>query len=86
MNNRDIEERILKCFSECGIPVSQEYDGEDIPHSLFIPDSLVFINLVLEIEREFDIDYPDELLTMESFGSLKGLANTISEILGKSIV
>lgn len=81
MNKTEIETRILKCFAECGIPVWKEEGEDDIFLSLFIPDSLAFINIVVKIEEEFNVEFPDDLLTMNSFNSLAGLTNIVVEIL-----
>lgn len=38
-----------------------------------IPDSLTFVTFIIEIEQEFNIEIPDELLNPEQMGTIKQL-------------
>lgn len=43
-------------------------------------DSLATIELLLEIENEYEITFPDEMLTLESFGTPENIWNTIENL------
>ena len=38
-----------------------------------IPDSLTFVTFIIEIEQEFNVEIPDELLNPEQMGTIKQL-------------
>ena len=44
-------------------------------------DSIVFIQIILDIETEFKIEFPDELLTMDSLSSLNTIVSIIKNII-----
>ncbi|MBQ5842545.1 MAG: acyl carrier protein [Clostridia bacterium] len=44
-------------------------------------DSIVFIQIILDIETEFEIEFPDELLTMDSLSSLNTIVSIIKNII-----
>lgn len=44
-------------------------------------DSIVFIQIILDIETEFEIEFPDELLTMDSLSSLNTIVSIIESII-----
>lgn len=43
-------------------------------------DSITFVELVVEIEKDFDISFPIDKLSMGSFESIKELAELVSEL------
>lgn len=47
-------------------------------------DSMASIELLLEIETEYELAFPDELLTEETFSSAKNLWNIVSNLREKS--
>ena len=44
-------------------------------------DSISFISFIIEVEKEFGISLPDEVLLIESVSSLNGFSNYISQCL-----
>lgn len=73
-----IREKLIGCLLNIGIVVDET--EEDIDLKEYIVDSLQFISTVIEIERVFLIEFPDELLTYSVFDSLNGLANIIQTL------
>lgn len=70
--NKTIEERLTDCLDRNGIEklsTTIEYD------------SLSFITAIVDIENEFGITFPDELLTFESFGSFEILLSIVNNLM-----
>ena len=63
---------LLTCVENIGV-IIPEGDESDINLSEYQIDSLTFISLILEIESHFQIEIPDEYLSMQTVASLKGL-------------
>lgn len=80
MDKHDIKTKILDAFARVGFLV----DDENIPLNEYIPDSLGFVTLVLELEDTFGITFPNELLTMESFNTIENLVAIISDAINVS--
>jgi acyl carrier protein len=78
MNIDDIKLKIHIAFANKGIFV----DDDDIPLEELIIDSIVFVTLVIELESVLDIEFPDELLTVNSLGSINTLSETLLEFIG----
>lgn len=72
------KERLIRCLLYMGIVVD-ENEG-DIDLKEYIIDSLQFMSTIVEIERIFLIEFPDELLTYSVFDSLNGLVNIIDTL------
>ena len=64
---------LLTCVENIGV-IIPEGDESDINLAEYQIDSLTFISLILEIESHFQIEIPDEYLSMQTVASLKGLA------------
>lgn len=83
----DIQKEIIETFIDMGIFVDIDYQTKecDLPVDLdlrdYIPDSITFISLIVELENKFEIDFPDELLAMDSLGSLSGFSYLLMEII-----
>ena len=43
-------------------------------------DSIAFVELVVNIEDEFDIEFPDDYLTLEKAGTIKSLCKIVSKL------
>lgn len=84
MKKEEIAEKIKKVFEENGYVILQE-DEEDVDLSLYIPDSLTFMQLVIQIEDEFQVEFPDELLVSDLFSSLRGLSDIIDELVNNKV-
>lgn len=69
-----VNERLLKCLLENGIIVLENGDFENL-------DSISFISSILGIENEFDIEFPDEYLLMDTFCNFENVVQIIEDIL-----
>ena len=69
-----INERVLKCMEENGIIVLKNGSFDNM-------DSINFISAVISIESEFDIEFPDEFLSMSTFCDFENVVLVISDIL-----
>ncbi len=65
----EIRNRLLNCLDRNGIDFSDE--TQEI-------DSISFITVIVDIEREFDIEFPDEYLVMDSISSFDKLYEIVS--------
>ena len=84
MNNLlTIEERIVNAIEAAGINAPIQLP-DDIDLTLYIEDSLEFVNLIITLEEMLDIILPDEILLIENFRSLIGLISLIKEIIAIS--
>ena len=84
--------QLESCFEEIGvyiiIPDNLEtlsdsidlVDEDDLDITEFISSSMQFIELVVCIEEKFEIELPDELLTIELFSSIKSLIRIIKDL------
>lgn len=71
----DIEKKLLNCLKHVGIIV--EEDELDMIED-FIEDSITFITLIVEIEQEFDIEIPDEFLSIERMATISSIKEMIT--------
>lgn len=72
----NIRERLLEVLDRCSI-VIDEKEVLDL-------DSFSYINAIIEIENEFDIEIPDIYLKENIFSSVDGICEIISELLDKN--
>lgn len=79
MNNSDITNKIILCFEKVGIYLPTD-ENEDLDLYQYGMDSMQFISFIVTIEDSFNITFPDELLTEDTFKSLYGLKNLIQEL------
>lgn len=71
----NLQEKLEDCLFRVGIDI--EHNEEfDLRESII--DSFFFITVILEIEQEFNIEIPDEYLTIDLFSSIEHLADIIS--------
>ena len=56
-----MRDRIIEVFNRCGVVLFE--DGEYINYEYV--DSLLFVNMIMEIEKEFSITIPDDFLLVE---------------------
>lgn len=61
-----IEEKVTSIFEKCGIDMNS-YDEKSGTYDNF--DSVAFITIVVEVEQEFNIEIPDDQLTMINFSN-----------------
>lgn len=68
----EIQERLEVILNQYGLSMNSEGNKEGV-------DSFDFISLIVEIENEFDINIPDDFLTISSF-DVKRILNYIASI------
>ena len=76
MNKDSIRKKCIEILCCLGIIVD---DDVDIDFSEYEIDSPLFVSFIVEVEREFNILIPDELLTIDSLSSLNGFCIFIEE-------
>ena len=76
MNKDSIRKKSIEMLCCLGIIVD---DDVDIDLSEYEIDSTLFVSYIVEVEREFNILIPDELLTIDSLSSLNGFCIFIEE-------
>ena len=79
MNESEIKLIIIEEFENLGIVIDQ--DQEDTDLSSMEIDSITFVSFIVALEERFEIQFPDEFLTMETMNSLNGFANLIDKLL-----
>lgn len=75
MNTKD---KLIECFSNIGVLIESQ---EDVDLKEYIFDSVQFVTAIVEIERIFLIEFPDELLMYSVFDSLNGLVEIIDSLI-----
>ena len=75
----DVKEKLLQCFLNIGVVIDDTEDDVDLKE--YITDSVQFIAAIVEIERIFSIEFPDELLLFSVFDSFIGLVKIVESIL-----
>lgn len=71
-----ISEVIIVLYEE-GLAV--EYTGVDLDLRDYIADSIQFINFIVDIEKRFEIEFPDEYLLYDSIASLHSFVELIKK-------
>lgn len=65
----ELKTKIIECLENIGIEVDRQTE-DDIDLREYINDSLIFISVIIELEKMLDIEIPDEMLLLENFASL----------------
>ncbi len=73
MDKKAIKDGILQAFTNKGLVI----DDEEIELKDYIPDSLTFVTLIIEIETILDMEFPNELLTFERLGTINSLTEAL---------
>lgn len=76
-------EKIYECFENIGVFIPDEEKNSDLFLEEYIQDSLQYINLILTIERVFNISLSDEALAISHINKLSELENLVLEALKK---
>lgn len=79
--NENIKNRVLNALQNVDIFIDGDLNDEDIDIRNYITSSIQFISFIVEIEKEFEIEIPDEMLVIDNFGSLNTLTEKISNII-----
>jgi acyl carrier protein len=77
----DVREKILEILDTNGIWVDADIAEDDIDLREYIVDSFQFISFIVEIEKEFNMEFPEEFLLFDKIASLNGFSNIIKSIL-----
>lgn len=82
----DLEERIIQLIRNADV-VPPEADLADGESSLWEKgmDSLASVRLLVLVEDEFAVEFPDRLLTRDTFTSVRRLASVIRELKGEGV-
>ncbi len=72
--------QILKDHGRLTTPVEQLNDESDLYQAGMT--SHASVNVMLALEGEFDIEFPDSLLNRRSFESIAAISNAVSQITG----
>ena len=92
MTQETIKDIILKTLSEMGISIDvpdsspdkvETSPPQDIDIRDYIADSIMFISFVIELEKKLEIEFPDELLLIDTLSSLSGFTYLLAEIINK---
>ena len=90
MKQEIIEGIILETLNEMGIYIDtsflSSYPDNTVPPTDinlrdYITDSIMFISFIVELEKKFEIEFPDELLLINALASLSGFAYLLAEII-----
>lgn len=79
VSKESIKERIIKVFDFCGV----EWEGDDV--NLELIDSFTYISTLVELENEFNIEFPEQFLVENIFSSITGLTNIIFDIVNEKL-
>lgn len=74
----DVRNKLLMIFEENGINTVNEISLKDI-------DSLQYISILVSIEEELGIEFPDSVLTQNIMGDIDGLCELIVFLLGDRV-
>ncbi|MCQ5338128.1 phosphopantetheine-binding protein [Eubacterium ventriosum] len=70
--------KIKMILEDIGIEINiDEKNCEDIDLTEYIEDSMEFMEFMMNVEEEFEIDIPDECMSLEAIKSLNGFLNII---------
>ena len=70
---------ILTTHGRLTTPVDSIKDGDDLYQAGLT--SLATVGLMLALEDEFDIEFPDSVLSRKTFGSIEAIADTVEDLL-----
>ena len=82
----DVREKILQILDDNGIFVEKERIEGDIDLREYVTDSIQFITFIVEIEKVFDMEFPDEFLLFDKIASLNGFSNIVESVLSGEYV
>lgn len=71
----DIVAKILECFS-----IAEGVLNEDTELKSLGLDSIEYVSCLIDIEEVFDIEFMDEMLSADYFGTIKDMANYIQSV------
>lgn len=81
MKRKEIEQKLVNCLENVSIYIDVDDTVDDIDLENYIESSIQFISLVIEIEKEFSIEIPDEMLDINTFKTIDMICVLLNEIL-----
>ena len=81
MERKEIEQKLVNCLENVSIYIDVDDNVDDIDLENYIESSIQFISLVIEIEKEFSIEIPDEMLDINTFKTIDMICDLLNEIL-----
>ena len=84
-----VREKLLNILEDSGIFIDKDNieNKHEIDLREYIIDSIQFISFIVEIEKELNMEFPDEGLLYDNIASLNGFATIIESIIsGEYIV
>ncbi|MDR2177562.1 MAG: acyl carrier protein [Treponema sp.] len=75
-----VREKLLGILEESGLFIDQKSPEGDLDLREYIVDSVQFMSFVVEIENQFDIEIPDEVLAYDNLASLNGFITIVESI------
>lgn len=82
MNEVEVKSAIIEELENLGIII--DTSEEDIDLLSMEVDSITFITFIVALEERFEIQFPDEYLTIEVMNSLNGFSTLIHATLMKN--
>ncbi|AIQ22952.1 phosphopantetheine-binding protein [Paenibacillus sp. FSL H7-0737] len=73
----NIREKIICCLSNIGCIINEDEENFTIE----IEDSIMLISFIVELEVNFDIEIPDELLTSGRFEKCNDVIEMLSQLI-----
>ena len=77
--NIEINKKIIEILGKNGFDINNLEDNQEL-------DSLTFISCIVDLESEFSIEIPDELLVVNLFEDIDKLTNIIIDLTNKECV
>jgi len=71
---------ILAQHGRLAVPLDELLDDSDLYHAGLT--SLATVGLMLALEEEFDIEFPDSMLSRKTFGSIESIVDAIEVLQG----
>ncbi|MBS5733276.1 MAG: acyl carrier protein [Clostridiales bacterium] len=71
---------IIPILSNIGILIDDQMETFDVDLTEYILDSIQFVSFIVELERELNIEFPDELLLYDNIRSLNGFISLIEHL------
>lgn len=79
----DVREKLLNILEDSGIFIDRDniQSEHDIDLREYITDSIQFISFIVEIEKELNMEFPDECLLYDKIASLNGFSIIIESVI-----
>ncbi len=75
--------RVIRDHAKLGVDPDQLADGDDLYQAGMT--SHASVSLMLGLESEFDVEFPDRMLTRSVFESVSSIGAALTELLGDEV-